>query len=167
LEKYLTTIIIATISVSIIQIIAPESDGLKKYTQAIGILIVLCVCLSPISNVIHSLNEGLFSDLKNELLEDSDGDVNNYKDIFNNYLKDFSKSEYIIEIKDILKQEFDIPEKESVINILTNNYDNTIYVDEIQIMLIGNSVFKNPYAIEDYIYTLTGAKTHVSIKIQR
>ena len=109
MKNYLLTIILVSICISIADIISPLEKGINKYTKTIGVLIILCVIISPISKVIQNIDESFFDKLLDDLSINDDDTQNKYEDILISYLNNFSISEINAQIKNILNQEFTIP----------------------------------------------------------
>lgn len=164
MKNYLLTIILVSICIGIANIVSPISTGIFKYTKVIGILIILCVIISPISKVIQSIDESFFDKIKDGLLIDDNDIQNQYEDILLNYLNEFSISEIKNQIKNILEQEFSIPQEECEISVYTIENNDELSISKIQILLFGKSIFKNPYEIELYFTNLLKCDCTVLIK---
>ena len=67
MNNYLLTIILVSICIGIINIISPDNNGLSKYTQTIGLLIILCVIISPISKILNTIDDNFINQI-NEIL---------------------------------------------------------------------------------------------------
>lgn len=163
MKGYLITIITASICVGIYNIIAPSFSGLEKYSKMIGMLVVLCIIISPIKEIINTFDEDGLESLKDSLIG-SDYEDGDYNEIFNNYLNSFSLDELEKEIKNILLEKFEIPNDEVEMVIATENENGTLSLSNIQILLSGRSIFKNPYKIEEYFEELLNCSCQVLIK---
>ena len=164
MKDYLFTIILVSICIGIADVISPISNGISKFTKAIGVLIILCVIISPISKIIQSIDEAFFNGIKDDLLIDEEDSKNKYEDILQNYLNEFSISEINTQIKDILNKEFSIPQEECKITVYTEEKNENLSISKIQILLLGKSIFKNPYEIENYFSNLLKCDCIVLIK---
>lgn len=164
MKNYLLTIILVSICISLAEIISPSEKGINKYTKAIGVLIILSVIISPISKVITSIDESFFDKIRDNLSINDDEYQNKYEDILINYLNNFSISEVNAQIKNILDQEFTIPNTECEVVIITEQTGEKLSISKIQILLLGKSVFKNPYEIENYFSNLLKCDCIVLIK---
>ncbi|MBO5715142.1 MAG: stage III sporulation protein AF [Clostridia bacterium] len=164
MKNYLLTIILVSICIGIADIISPLANGISKYTKTIGILIILCVIISPISKVIQSIDESFFDKIHGNLTIDEEDSKNKYDDILQNYLNEFSISELNTQIKNILNQEFTIPKEECDIIIFSEQTGENLCISKIQILLSGKSIFKNPYEIENYFSKLLKCDCIVLIK---
>ena len=164
MKNYLLTIILVSICISIADIISHLEKGINKYTKTIGVLIILCVIISPISKVIQNIDESFFDKLRDDLSINDDDTQNKYEDILISYLNNFSISEINAQIKNILNQEFTIPNEECEIIIISEQNGEKLSISKIQILLTGKSVFKNPYIIENYFSNLLKCDCVVLIK---
>ena len=164
MKNYLLTIILVSICIGILDIISPDNSKISKYTQTIGLLVILCVIISPISAVVKTIDEGLINNIKNNMIIDTEEINNEYQNILNNYLNETSISALENQIDEILYERFDIPSTESEVKVITQYIDETIDIAEIKIALSGMSIFKNPYIIEEYFYNLLQSKCTVTIK---
>ena len=164
MKNYLLTIILVSICISIADIISPLEKGINKYTKTIGVLIILCVIISPISKVIQNIDESFFDKLRDDISINDDDTQNKYEDILISYLNNFSISEINAQIKNILNQEFTIPNEECEVIIISDQAGEKLSISKIQILLSGKSVFKNPYEIENYFSNLLKCDCIVLIK---
>ncbi len=163
MKSYLITVITASICVGIYNIIAPSFRGIEKYSKIIGMLVVLCIIISPIKELINAFDEDGLEDLKDSLM-DGDYEEGDYNEIFNDYLNSFSLDELKKEIENILLEKFEIPKDEAEITISTENENGKLTVSQVQILLSGKSIFKSPYTIEEYFEALLNCSCQVLIK---
>ena len=164
MKNYLLTIILVSICIGLADVISPLENGINKYTKTIGVLIILCVIISPISKVIQNIDENFFDKIRDDLSINDNDTQNKYGDIFINYLNNFSISEINTQIKNILNQQFTIPNEECEVIIISEEAGEKLSISKIQILLSGKSVFKNPYQIENYFSNLLKCECIVLIK---
>ncbi len=163
MKQYLLNIILVAISMGICEIIAPNIKNIDKYIKMVGLLIVLCVIVSPITDLINWIDDDLLDNLKEQLIDSGDGSLGEYDEILNEYLYNFSMAEFKDKIKEIMNKEFGVPNEESEVNVFTDIESEEIRVLKIQILLSGKSIFKNPYDIENYFAELLGCECVVLI----
>lgn len=164
MKNYLLTIILVSICIGLADVISPLENGINKYTKTIGVLIILCVIISPISKVIQNIDENFFDKIRDDLSINDNDTQDKYEDIFINYLNNFSISEINTQIKNILNQQFTIPNEECEVIIISEEAGEKLSISKIQILLSGKSVFKNPYQIENYFSNLLKCECIVLIK---
>lgn len=164
MNNYLSSIILVSIGVGIIQLIAPQYKEIDKYIKVIGILAILYVMLSPIISFINDIDLNFIEDLKDKIEISDEEKQDEYNEILKKYINEHSIKECKSKIKEILEKEFQIPADECEIEISTQIIDDSISISTVQILLSGNSIFKNPYNIEDYIHTLLKCTCQVLIK---
>ena len=164
MKNYLIIIITVSICVGIYNIMVPQFHGIEKYSKMIGMLIVLCVIISPIKNFLTIFDEEGLEDIKDQLINEDKNEQNEYNEIFNDYLASFSVDELRRAIEDILLDKFGIPKNECDVSISTQYKDGKLQASNIQILLSGKSIFKNPYTIEEYFQTLLECTCTVLIK---
>lgn len=161
--EYFSSIIAVSLLCGVIEALAPHTSGLDRHVRRIGLLIILCIALSPLSDLIGSISDGLLDDLKNEI-SGKDEMSEDYRERLNEYLNNYSAELLKGELYGILSERFSIPQEECEI-ILEPEYANGQYcVAKVVILLSGGSIFKNPYNIEDYIADLLSCKCEVLIK---
>lgn len=162
--KYLTSIIVVSIIIGIIQLIAPSHANLDKYIKMICTLVMLLVIISPILEIINDFDMDLLDEIKDKIELPSEDKDNEYNEILKEYIKNHSISELKLEIKSILDKEFEIPSEECDIQLFTQTTQGKAVLSEVQILLSDRSIFKNPYKIEEYISSLLGCTCRVLIK---
>ncbi len=163
MNEYVITVLITSISIGIYNILAPKHKGLNNGLKMLGMLILLLVIISPLFDALASFDSDFFDDLKDDLISDEEI-KNEYNDLLIKYLQENSVDELSTYIEEILNKEFDIPEEESEINVVTEINNDKISLSKIQILLSGKSIFKNPYTIENYFADLLKCECNVLIK---
>ncbi len=164
MKSYLITVITVSICIGIYNIISPSFGGIEKYSKMIGMLIVLCVIISPVKDLLNILDQNGLDSIKDSLINSDDSIQDKYGDIFNEYLASFSIEEIKREIKELLLKEFDIPDNECEITVFSDQKDGNMMLSKVQILLSGKSIFKNPYTIEEYFEKLLKCTCEVLIK---
>ncbi len=165
MKEYLSSIIIISIAICIFELLAPNNENFIKYIRLIGALCIICVIISPLNLIQENLANNFLDDLKDKLTENSKEDLGDeYTNILNEYLNNHSIEAYNNQIKELLTNNFDIPNNECEVNTYTNFTNEKLTITEIQILLRGNSIFKNPYEIEEFITKICGVKCKVLIK---
>ena len=164
MNNYLLTIFLVSIGIGVVNIIAPNIKSMGKYIKTVGFLIILSVIISPISNVLQYIDESFFEEIKDNLIDTTDDNKEKYEEILNNFLNEYSTDEIKKQINTILLEKFAIPEDECEIQVYTDYVDNRLILSEIRIILLGKSIFKNPYQIEKYICELFKCECVVLIK---
>lgn len=163
MKNYLIMIIITSICVGIYNIISPQFHGIEKYSKMIGMLVVVCVMVSPLKMLLNSFDKNGFENIQNSILGSDHTSKEEYNEIFNDYLNRFSIDEIKQEIKEILYENYEIPAQECEISVFTK-FDEKLQLSSIQILLSGKSIFKNPYVIEEHFKELLGCTCQVLIK---
>lgn len=164
MKNYLITVITISICVGIYNVISPNFRGVEKYSRVIGMLVVLCVIITPLKNFMNAFDEGELDNIKNSIIDTENGEIGEYDEIFKNYLNSFSVEELKGEIRNILLREFEIPPDDCEITVFTNNQEGSLQASHLQILLSGKSIFKNPYTIEEYFENLLKCNCQVLIK---
>lgn len=162
MRNYLISIIWVSVIVGIVELISPRLNGFQKYTKMIGALCVLCVVISPLLNIKNVTAD--FDYLKESLTEGQDSSLyDEYKEILNKYLNEYSLDKVKEEIHNTLSEKFRIPESEAEIRLFTEIKSERLALSKIQIILSGKSIFNNPYKIEDYFGEIFGCACEVLI----
>lgn len=162
MKSYLLSIIWISVIVGITELISPHLNRFQKYTKMIGALCVLCVVITPFLNLKNVYAD--FDRLKESLTEGKDPALyEEYNEILNKYLNEFSADKAQEEINNMLKEKFGIPPSEAEVILLTDIQDGEIKLTGIQIWLSGNSIFNNPYNIESHFEELFNCTCEVLI----
>lgn len=164
MERYLMIIITVSICVGIYNVIAPNYNGLEKYSKMIGMLVVLCVIISPLKELMDAFDDEGLQSIKDSIINSDNEEEIGYDELFNDYLSSFSLDEYKKEIENILLEKFAISKDECDISVFTEMQNGKLTVSNIQILLSGKSIFKNPYSIEEYFEKLLECGCQVLIK---
>lgn len=164
MNNYLSSIILVSICVGIIQLIAPHYKDIDKYIKVIGMLAILCVIVSPVIAFINDFDLNFIEDLKDKIEIQDEEKQDEYNEMLKKYINEHSINEGKAKIKEILEKEFQIPAHECEIEISTEIIDDSIAISNVRVLLSGNSIFKNPYNIEDYIHALLKCSCQVLIK---
>lgn len=164
MSEYFSSIITASAILGMLEALAPRGRGLDKYIKMIGLIIILCITVSPISQLLGQLGDGgLLDDLRDEISGEGELD-GEYRDRLNEYLNDYSSEMLKNELYAILSDKFSIPREECEISLKTEYSEGQYHVARVQILLFGGSIFKNPYNIEEYIADLLSCECEVLIK---
>lgn len=164
MKEYLLSVILISVAMGLAEIIASDMKEMSGYIRAIGLLCILVVVISPLADTISDINENIFDGIKNDIINGVDGREEDYNEILNGYLKNFSENSYKSEIKRILEERFGVPTEQSLVELTLISSDEGVSVSKIQILLSGDSIFKNPYNIEEYFVSLLGCECQVLIK---
>ena len=166
MSEYVFTIIAVSVAVGFFLTLTPERGGIDKYVRMIGILVILCAMVSPIGKLFQNLEGNFLENLRDELISQKQ-ESENYDEIFREYLENFSLNDIKSTIADMLTKEFSIPENEIQINITTDIVEGTPRIKNVQILLSGNSIFQNPYKIEEFIKNSLKCDCQVLIKSKK
>lgn len=164
MKEFLHSIIISAITISLFNQLLPIGRGFEKYARFVGMLILATLILSPVINMIKGFDKDFFIDIRDDIADIENGGNNEYSELLNGYLTEYSTEQFKLGIKEILLNNYGIPEEECEILIDTKIDSGQLRVDKIQILLSGRSIFKNPYDIEHYITELVGCECSVLIK---
>lgn len=164
MKNYLMTVITVSLCVGVYNVISPGFKGIEKYSKMIGMLVVLCVIISPIKSIMNTFDDEWLENVKDGLANNDYNGSGEYDEIFRNYLTTYSIDELKNEIGDLLLEKFEIPGDECEITVTTENKNDNLAVGKVQILLSGKSIFKNPYSIEEYFANLLNCDCQVLIK---
>lgn len=164
MKSYLITIITVSICVGIYYVISPSFGGIEKYSKMIGMLIVFCVIISPIKELLNIFEETEFDDFRDSIINSENDTQGKYDEMFENYLSSFSIEEIKREIKNMLLEQFEIPNDECEISVFSEQKESALTLSKVQILLSGKSIFKNPYTIEEYFENRLNCICEVLIK---
>lgn len=163
MSKYLLSVILTSISIGLCDILVPKHNGIDKLVKFIGMLIILIVSITPVTETIAEIDEGVFEGIKNNLSVKQESYLDEYNGILEEYLKNYSLDKIQEYIKEILKEKYSIPSDECTVQINTEQLDGELSIANIRILLSGNSIFKNPYKIESDISSIFNSECQVLI----
>lgn len=163
MKEYFSSMIAVSALMGVIEALAPSSERLGKYIRAIGLVILLCIAISPLSDLLGDIQGGVLEDLRDEIGSRNDL-TEEYRDRLNKYLNDYSLSLARDELYEILERQFSIPREECEIRIDTQMTDSGVRASYVQILLSGDSIFRNPYDIEEHIGGLLSCKCEALIR---
>lgn len=162
--KYVLSIIGVSIIVGICEMIVPKYYGIEKFFRMIGLLCILCVLINPIMNAINAFDQGLLEDIKEQISnKDDNSEQEHYEEILKEYLTEHSMEQFKSQIKELLNNNYQISDDECEITVKTEHRNNVVSVVLLQIKLLGKSIFKNPYEIEEYFSNLLNCECAVVI----
>lgn len=164
MDKYLVSVILVSISVGLCDVLLPEHNDIERLVKFIGVLVILVVIVSPIGKLIQSFDEKILYDIKENIIGLQDDIINDYNERLNQYLNEYSIDLVEQEIKIALEERYNIPNDECSVTVKTMFEDEQMGILNIQILLSGASIFKNPYDIEKYISDLWNVECEVLIK---
>jgi hypothetical protein len=159
MREYLMNVIGAALIAGVISVIVPtgSGEGLKKYVTLIGSLCVLCVLISPVTELLGAmtdLSDGGFS-------EWYEGTEEEYGGKYNEFLMSVGKDNVEDGITALLYEQYGIPEDECSVSAVVEEKDGELVIVRVDIILTGKSVLKDPYAIEKYISGLLDCECKV------
>ncbi len=152
MREYLMSVIGAALIAGVISIAVPSGsgEGLKKYVTLIGSLCVLCILLSPVTEVLGLMSkiaDGGFSGWFENTEEE-------YGSKYNEFLLSVGRDNVEDGITALLNDQFGIPENECSVSAQVEERSGELVIVRVDIILSGKSVLKDPYAIEKYISKL-------------
>lgn len=164
MKAYLLTIITTSVAFGFYNILAPKHNETEKLVKLISMLIILGAVVSPISNFLKSINDGALDSVKDELFSPKEDLEDDYNLILQEYLNNYSISLVEDKITELLKKNYSIPSENCEVKIFTEENEGNVSIKKIQLLLSGESIFKNPYLIEAYIGEYFKCECQVLIK---
>lgn len=159
MSKYLYSLICTVSAAGIAMILLPgeSRSGMKKHVGLICSLCVLCIIITPFSDLINNISgflesggEVIFGQIDKEAIYDE------YESIYNKYLDGGYGNNIGQAVKDSLHQKFGIPPNR--LRVLTEfsdkNGDGAREPCKITVILNGSSIFREPREIEQFISDL-------------
>ena len=162
MKSYLVTIIIVSVGMSLFEMLAPTHNGIERYIRSISLLVILVFSIYPIIDLIKDIDLSALDELKEEIIIDQSSE--NYQEILSQYLNSYSIDKLKDTIKETLDKKFNIPNNECEIKVNTEISDGQIILTKVTVLLMGRSIFQNPYNIENYLKELLGCESIVLIK---
>ena len=162
MSKYLYSVIctVAAAGIAMISLPGESRSGMKKHVGLICSLCVLCIIISPFSELINNISdflesggEAMFGQIGKE---DKAELYDEYESIYNKYLDGGYGNNIGQAVKDSLLKKFGIPSDQ--LRVLTEfsdkNGDGAREPCKITVILSGSSIFREPREIERFISEL-------------
>ena len=159
---FILTVILTAIAVGLSEALSPDGNGIEKYVKFIGMLIILIAVLNPIISLVSQMEGGILDSVKDKII-DAEFESESYEDILNEYLLNNSVSQLEDKLYELLENDFGIPCGDAEIVISTFRSEDKVGISNLQILLSGRSIFKNPYLIEEKFNELIGCDVQVLI----
>lgn len=170
MKNYLISVITVAICASLAGYMTTENDkggsGIGKELRILGAVCILLSIVLPLSPVLSSIGsisdklESALEVLKFKSIEATDEEK--YEKIFNSQLIDISIDEAESAIEELITQRFNISNEDCFIEIMLNeSSDGELNFEKITVTLRDQAVWKDPYAIEEYIEDVIGCECNV------
>lgn len=164
MKNYLISVVTVALCSSLAGYMAVERDGggIGKDLRMLGAICIILSIILPLSPVLSDIGdisdklESMLEILRFGNAEMSESEASEeYEKIFNSQLIKSSVNEVQNSLKDLISQKFSIEKEDCHVEIvLGDGEDGEIYTENVIITLKGQAVWKDPYAIEEYITSL-------------
>lgn len=158
MKNYLISVITVAICSSLVGYIVTEDDGggIGKNLRMVGaicLILAIVLPLSPVLGDIGNISDKLESALEILKFGGTDmSDTEEYAKLFNYQLINSSISEAQNILNDLICQKFSIEKDDCYVEIsVSNGSKEDISIEKVIVTLKDQALWKDPYAIEEYI----------------
>lgn len=155
MRAYIYSIVCVAAAGGIVLIIAPEGirGGIKKHLKLICALFLLCIMISPATELLSSIKElgniglgNIDRELENEL-------QNKYENIYESYLEGSYRGNIGQAVKECLFEKFGVPQDECRVEVsfYDSDEDGVREPSRITVIYSGRSIYRNPRETESYV----------------
>lgn len=149
MREYIISVICAGAVAFIVSTLAPEGEGGglgKNVKFSIGLMLII-VCLAPLTNLVSTIKE---LDL-NSILPEVENNTEKYMDYLSSTYESAEKENLIRGIKVMLSDKFDIDESEAEVSVTIVGEKEKRELTRIFIRLYGRAIWKDTGEIEAYL----------------
>ena len=147
MKEYLLGLIICSVTAAVICYMSP-SDNLARHQKFVAGLCVICVGISPVTEVIGFIRE---FDIK---LYVSGGEYDEYEQKWEDYLESYGEEAVRDYVALQLRENFGVEAKK--ISVACGECDGEICIEKIYVELPQNAIFKDTAKIEVYFERIFG-----------
>ena len=151
MKEYIISLMTASFVVAMIGILAPQGEGggIAGHLRLLSALFLVTVIIAPVGELLPVLGE-LREELQTEHTpQDSVGD--GYRDQLNGSVTSAAKPYFASLLIDTLEKEFSIPKGEVRCAIRWCEENDSVYPEQITVILSGSSIWRDPAPIEDFV----------------
>ena len=139
--------------------IAPQEGRLRGAVRLLSALCILCLVITPAKGVLEALPD-LFADLS-EIGEGEAASRSEYEAILEGQIRETVQDELCLAVEKELAARFSVTRCE--VGVMLTRADGELRVEKVVVTLLGNDIFKNPHAIEDYFSNLLSCPCIVTV----
>lgn len=158
MEGYCLSILAASVIGAIVGLLSP-TGGISKYLRLTVSLFLLCALLSPLPALLEDLVDGGGI----SLLPDREEEKEEYRESLEQALNDASKEYFISMLTRALREECSLAEGTVRCAVLWQEGD-TLLPRRVTVILSGESIWKDPSPIKDYVHSLLDCECAVAIE---
>ncbi len=164
MNGYIYSIVAVATAIGIAMMIAPNSEGMKKYVRLIASVCILCVVIDPTVKLIEAIND--FNGEIGFLPSDESGELyDKYDGIYQNYL-DGKYGENIGDaVKDAVFKRFGI-KKENIkvsVSFLYDTQTNLKTPKRITLIISGSAILTDPDELKKFVGELFECEAEVAV----
>lgn len=154
MKTYILTILVASLSVAIIELLAPKGEGghISSHVRMIAGLFLVVALLNPLQEGIlflRSAAEGNLADRLEDMLPEAS--VENYEEVFLGTITDLGAEETEAWVISVLETVFHIPPAACTVEAVCEAEENSLSLREVRIALSGAYIWEDPHPIETYV----------------
>lgn len=161
MHAYVTSMLAASLAVSLISILLPEG-GIAKHTKLITALFLICILVSPIKSLTGTLRA--LANGEHSLPEWSIPNREETENEMQSALDSASKTYFTQSLTQMLEKNFSIPAGEIRCSVQWEETDKEARPVHVTVILSGSAIWKNAREIEAYVEELLGCECATAIE---
>ena len=141
---------------------AGERGGIEKHMKLLTSLFLLCVILSPLTDLVGSLRDRF----ENSLLPDGevDSQADSYKEQMEQSLQNASSAYFVRLLTELLEERFEISQGDLVCAVQWKQEGDALSPTHVTLILSGSAIWKDPRVMEDFVEELLGCTCNSAIE---
>ena len=160
MEGYILGLVGAAAVVGIVESLVPPNAKTKRYVQLVTALCMVCLIVKPLASVASVLPD-FFTEAIGEVTGDEQAARGEYEAILEGEITETVRNELVAAIGARLTERFRVTRCE--VGVSLERVDGELRVGQVVVTLMGKDIFKDPYAIEDYLSDLLGCECIVVV----
>lgn len=158
MKEYVAMLLCVCSVCGIVEVLAPDSNGLKKYVKLISSLCVLAVIAMPAGEILASFGEGeigLF-----EFVEKGEREEE-YMEVFLNSVNSHNSEYLSLELTKMAEKEFGLREGGIAVEVLLGRVGDSACVEKSVVKIFPSAISEDPRKIAEYIEKITNCKCEI------
>lgn len=168
MKTYVLTLLAASVSAAVIQLLAPKGEGgkLGEHVRMIAGLFLLVSLLTPLGEGLALLRSAAEGELAEHLtVEIPEGAPGDYGDVFSDTLTFVGQEEVKAWVVSELETRFAIPPSGCRVSVACAVEEEVLTVSEVRIALSGRYVTNDPHPIESHFSEALECLCYVTVDL--
>ena len=148
MEGYILGLVGAAAVMGIVESLVPQNGKTKHYVRLITALCMICLIVKPMTEMAEVLPD-FFAEAIEGVADNEDIARSEYEAILEGEIVDTVRKELATAIQNELATRFNVTHCEVGVSLVGINGE--LRAEQVVVTLMGKDIFKDPYAIENYL----------------